>query len=203
MLNCAFEFQNSRHLEFHDEEDFLRQDREERKQLAFDEIFESSTKLLTPSKKIAKKSSLSTEVSDKRNKKKITQSKVSRQNAQKLAPFFKKWKELRKKDKIFKKQLKYWFSSFDQKVNKTYIYRDFSDIRIHFRLVLRDGFAFGEMGNSEWKAMFINLTEFLTEEAQKMKEGTDKGKKSQVYPVWIEEVNKFSVGQLSTHSDTV
>lgn len=206
MLGSEFDFLNC--IEFRDDDDFFSFDREERRLLDFDEIFESASKLLSPSKKISKLSrqssqqpTLTAESSDISNsKKKKMQSTISRENAQRLTPFFKKWKELRKTDKIFKQQMKYWFSSFSLRVNKTYIYRDLSDnVRLHFRLVVPDDYTFAEMEDSEWQSLFINLTEFLTEEATKMKDEIDKGKKCQVYPVYMESLNQWTVGKLSTH----
>lgn len=203
MLNYEFDFLNC--IEFRDDDNFFSPESEERRQMDFDEIFESASKLLSPSKKISKipkDTPLLTESSETSSKKKRVQSIVPRENAARMTPFFKKWKELRKVDKIFKMQMRYWFSSYSIRVNKTYIYRDFSEkVRLHFRLVLQDGFEFPEMEDSEWQSLFINLTEFLTEEAEKMKEEIEQGKKCQVYPVWIEGLNKFTVGKLSTHLD--
>ena len=91
------------------------------------------------------------------------------------------------------------FSSFNLKLNKTYIYREFFDsVRIHFRLAVRENssFNFETLQESEWRTMFINLTSFLMKEVTNSAEMLQKGKSSQVYPVWIEDVNTFNIENL-------
>lgn len=139
-------------------------------------------KLLNPSKKISK-----------RKKKTKT---ITKENAEKLAPFFQKWRELRKADKELKKQIKLWFSSFNLKLNKTYIYREFfGSIRIHFRLCVKETetFSFERLKNADWQRLFINLTSFLINEVNNSSDLIAKDKKSQVYPVWIEGVDRFTI----------
>lgn len=145
---------------------------------------ESVTKLLKPSKKISRKKKVKA---------------IARNNAEKLAPFFENWTKLRKNNKGLKKQMKLWFASYNMKLNKTYIYRDFFDsVRIHFRLAIKEScpISFDRLEGSDWQKMFVNLTNFLMDEINKAEEHLLKGKKSQVYPVWIESMSSFVVEKL-------
>ena len=162
------------------------------------EILASAEKLLKPSKKISKRGTGKPLFG-----RKVKENPISLENAKKLSIFFKKWKELRKKSKTLKSQIKHWFSSFDLKMNKTYIYREFfNEFRVHFRLAVREGgFAFQDMKEDDWKNMFVALTGFLMGEVERIKETILKGKKCQVYPVWIDGPNNFTLGGLSTHID--
>ena len=63
-------------------------------------IYESASKLLKPSKKISKP----------------RRSAITRQNGEKLAPFFQKWKDMRKYDRIVKNEVKLWFFKFQPEV---------------------------------------------------------------------------------------
>lgn len=147
------------------------------------EIQRSIDKLLAPSKKIRKS---------------ISKRVISRTNAEKMAPFFQKWKEIKKRNKPLKMQIKHWFSSFNAKLNKTYIYKQISEsVRIHFRLAVREnGYSFENLKDADWESIFLNLTQYLTNEMEKVREALLKGRQSQVYPVWIEEKNVFKIEQL-------
>lgn len=141
--------------------------------------------LLRPSKKISKL---------------IRRDFIQRDNAEKLEPFFTKWKVLRKCDKALKTQVKLWFSSFNVRLNKTYLYREFfGAARVHFRLAVRDDgkIDFKKLQEGDWRKLFVNLTSFLMEEARKCEEMIKQGRKSQVYPVWIEDINKFKIENFS------
>lgn len=188
------------YIDYSDEQIESEECRQVSDQPDFDSIFDSVASLLSPSKKISKRkfqNFLSHEISAVKKQKKP----IHKENAKNLLPFFEKWRELRKKDAILKRELKYWFSSFNLRLNKTYIYKDvFDKFRVHFRLVVQNELAFERIDeDSEWQNLFINLTEYLTDEVEKMKEEILKGKKCQVYPVWIENLNQFTVGKLSTH----
>ena len=146
-------------------------------------IYESASKLLKPSKKISKP------------QKRV----ISRQNGERFAPFFQKWKDLRKTDRLLNNEIKSWFSSFNMKLNKTYIYKEFFDsVRVHFRLAIRDdsSFNFQALTEADWRRLFINLTSFLMNEMNKTAPAIQNGKNSQVYPVWIEDINTFSIENL-------
>lgn len=154
-------------------------------------LHESVNKLLKPSKKISKR------------QKKVKA--ITRQNAEKLAPFFEQWKQLRKKNKGLKKQIKFWFASYNMKLNKTYIYRDFFDsIRIHFRLAIRENNSLNlaKLEEAGWQKVFVNLTNYLMTEINKASDVIMKGKKSQVYPVWIEDVDTFKIEKIPTNNDS-
>lgn len=141
-------------------------------------------KLIRPSKKISK---------PKKEKA------ITRNNAAKLEPFFENWKNLRKGDRFLRNQVKLWFSSFNMKLNKTYLYREFFDsVRIHFRLAIREGkhIDFDRFQEADWQRLFVNLTSFLMNEVNKSAKLIIQGKKSQVYPVWIEDVNTFKIDSL-------
>lgn len=140
-------------------------------------ILKDTNKLLRPSKKISKGMQ------------------VDRHNADKFVKFFKKWKELKKVDGEVKQETKFWFSSFNKKLNKTYIYRDFfGSVRIHFRLALNcDAFSFNNLKDAEWAKLFLNLTDFLRNEVFEFENKVDHQKKSQVVPVWIEGLSKFRI----------
>eukprot|EP00331_Platyophrya_macrostoma_P025504 CAMPEP_0176434714 /NCGR_PEP_ID=MMETSP0127-20121128/16853_1 /TAXON_ID=938130 /ORGANISM="Platyophrya macrostoma, Strain WH" /LENGTH=201 /DNA_ID=CAMNT_0017817527 /DNA_START=177 /DNA_END=782 /DNA_ORIENTATION=+ len=131
---------------------------------------------------------------------------ITRQNAEKLAPFFQKWKQMRKTDKCLKKQIKLWFSSYNEKLNKTYIYRDFfGTTRVHFRLAVREPsmINFQKLDEATWQTFFVNLTDYLMREVNKSMDIVSKGKKSQVYPVWIDGLNSFQIEKLpSTTAST-
>ena len=169
------------------------------------EILEATNKLLIPSKKITKKTTKVEETTKnkRKNKRKSAEPVVNRQNAKKLSTFFKKWSDLRKKNAVLRDQIKLWFSSFNLKANKTYIYRDFFDaVRVHFRVILRDDCSinFQAMKEPNWQNLFVNLTEFLIKEVESNKETLLQRKKCQVYPVWIESLEQFTIGDLSTHT---
>lgn len=163
-------------------------------------VLESANKLLKPSKKISKKRREQPKSLQKKSKQ-AQENPISLDNAKKLSLFFKKWKELRKKNPELRNQVKFWFSSFDLKLNKTYLYRDFFDyFRVHFRLVLRDGgLNLQTLSDADFQTLFVGLTEFLLVEVERIKETILKGKKCQVYPVWIDGLNSYTLGDLSTH----
>lgn len=128
---------------------------------------------------------------------------VDRYNADKFVKFFKKWKELKKVDKEFKQQTKFWFSSFNKKLNKTYIYRDFFDsVRIHFRLAVDpSNFSFDNLkGQGDWSKLFLNLTDYLRNQIFESENLVDREKKSQVVPVWIDGVNSFQIEEFQKYS---
>lgn len=184
--------------EWDDTHNFLK----EREFLDFESVFHSMSGLLSPSKKISKQITNFFETNDEKPRCLKRNKEISRKNGVKLAPFFRKWKELRKKDKSFKKQIKHWFSSFDAKANKTYIYRDLSEtVRIHFRLAVRNGFAFKRMEDSKWQTLFVKITDFLTDEIQKMAPELEQAKKCKVYPLWIESLESFRIDRCSSHLD--
>ena len=148
-------------------------------------IYESASKLLKHSKKITKPQKQA----------------ISRQNGERFVPFFQKWKDMRKTDRILKNEIKSWFSSFNMNLNKTYIYKEFFDsVRVHFRLAIRDDshFNFNALTEADWRRLFINLTSFLMNEVNKAAPAIQNGKNSQVYPVWIEDINTFSIENLPT-----
>mmetsp|Transcript_38277 Transcript_38277/g.44605 ORF Transcript_38277/g.44605 Transcript_38277/m.44605 type:complete len:182 (+) Transcript_38277:40-585(+) len=120
---------------------------------------------------------------------------IGRHNANKFIKFFKKWKDLKKSDESVKQETKFWFSSFDRKLNKTYIYREFFDsVRIHFRLTTNSkSFKLDKLNDTEWAQLFINLTDFLRIEVFDKESEIDREKKSIVVPVWIEGIDSFRV----------
>lgn len=164
------------------------------------EILETSNKLLGPSKKISKRAT-TTKSKRKKKRKATTDKPIDRQNAKKLSNFFKKWRQLRKRNNDLKGQVRLWFSSYNLKLNKTYIYKDFFDsVRVHFRVVLRDNVAIPQkMKEEEWLNLFVKLTDYLKNEVEKSKDIIMQRKKCQVYPVWIESMDSFTLGDLSTH----
>jgi len=141
-------------------------------------------KLLRPSRKISKPTE------------------VERHNADKFVRFFKKWKDMKRIDEEVRHQTKFWFSSFNKKLNKTYIYRDFFDsVRIHFRLaIIGKKFSFEKMKDDEWRKIFANLTDFLRNKVYDSENTVDRQKKSQVVPVWIEGMNNFRIDGFPTFS---
>ena len=165
-------------------------------------ILENARQLLKPSKKISK-GAKNTGKKNNRNKAEKSDNLIVRQNAKRLSGFFKKWRDLRRKDLSLGERMKLWFSSYNLKLNKTYIYRDFFDsVRIHFRIALREkGFKFHRMKQNDWQDLFINLTEYLKSEIEKSKDVILQRKKCQVYPVFIDGLNLFTIGDLSTHLD--
>lgn len=128
--------------------------------------------------------------------KKISKNKaIERQNAEKFVEFFEKWKQLKKSDINVKKHTKFWFSSFNKELNKTYIYRDFfGNVRIHFRLAINEkNFNFGKVSEADWPKLFLNLTDYLRNEIFELENTISKEKKSIVVPVWIDSLDSFRI----------
>lgn len=150
-----------------------------------DEVAEKpSVKILRPSKKISKATV------------------VEKHNADKFVKFFKKWRDMKRVDEEVRQQTKFWFSSFNKKLNKTYIYRDFFDsVRIHFRLAISGKkFCFDKLKDEEWRVLFANLTDYLRNEVYDLENTVDRQKKSQVVPVWIEGLNTFKIDGFQQYS---
>ena len=147
------------------------------------EIYESSFKLSSFSKKFSKPEKQF----------------ITKENGQRLAPFFKQWKVMKRNDKYLKNEIRCWYSSFNMSLNKTYIYREFFDsVRVHFRVAVVNHFDFKALDESDWRRLFINLTAFLMKEVNNAAGAIQRGKHSQVYPVWIEDINTFRIEKLPT-----
>lgn len=131
----------------------------------------------------------------RKSSKKISKKTIERGNGEKFVKFFEKWKMLKKTNSTIKRQTKFWFSSFNKTLNKTYIYREFfGSVRIHFRLAINEKiFNFDQVQESEWPKMFLNLTDFLRNEVFELEAKFSKEKKSIVIPVWIDSVNSFRI----------
>ena len=170
-------------IEIKFEEDSLTQESNQKEDDFTDLKDKLSGGLLRPSKKIFK------------------MKEVERHNADKFVKFFKKWKEMKRVDEDVRQNTKFWFSSFNKKLNKTYIYRDFFEsVRIHFRLAVSGkAFSFEKLKEDDWRKLFANLTDFLRNEVYELESSLDRSKKSQVVPVWIEGMNNFKIEGFSQY----
>eukprot|EP00331_Platyophrya_macrostoma_P000145 CAMPEP_0176407404 /NCGR_PEP_ID=MMETSP0127-20121128/1394_1 /TAXON_ID=938130 /ORGANISM="Platyophrya macrostoma, Strain WH" /LENGTH=194 /DNA_ID=CAMNT_0017786609 /DNA_START=31 /DNA_END=615 /DNA_ORIENTATION=- len=131
-----------------------------------------------------------------RASKKISKEKpIEARNAEKFVMFFRKWRDMKRLDESVRQQTKFWFSSYNKKLNKTYIYRDFFEsVRLHFRLAISGSkFNFENFTDEKWRILFANLTDFLRNEVYTRESTVDRKKKSQVVPVWIEGIDSFTL----------
>ena len=176
-VQCKSEETSADVINVKEEEDILSEENDSKEETAKTPDPKLSGGLLRPSKKISK------------------EKQVERHNADKFVKFFKKWRDLKRTNEDVRQQTKFWFSSFNKKLNKTYIYRDFFDsVRIHFRLAISGkNFNFDKFKDDDWHKLFANLTDFLRNEVYNSESKVDQEKKSQVVPVWIEGIDKFKI----------
>lgn len=144
------------------------------------EIYKSTAALMRPSKKI----------------KKLGCQQSTRQNVLKLTPFVIKWRELRKKDKEFKKKTKNWRLGFKIMPNGTTLYkRFFNSVWVYFKITTQ-----GEelsLSDPAWYTLFENLIDYIKKSVHNSKVPIlDRVQKHQTYHLCIKGLSSFTIDDL-------
>ena len=125
--------------------------------------------------------------------KKIRSKKKNDEQYDKFAKFFEKWRELKKNNRDFKQQTRFWWSGYSKTGHRTVIYRIFfNSIRIHFVLAIDEkGFSFENMKEENWKELFLNLIEYFIERVYELGYTFDKDTTFRSLTVLIQGLNSF------------
>lgn len=127
--------------------------------------------------------------------KKISKARVKNENRNscQFEDFFRKWSELKKTDRDFKQQTRFWWSNFSRSRYPNSIYRIFfNSVRVHFVLTVDEKmFTFENMKEEDWKELFLNLIEYFIERVYEMGDTFEINTKSRYCTVQIRGLNSF------------